>query len=368
MNLSKVSALSNQGSSVGLRIPALMVWLSVFASAGLVHWIGGTVQGAETLRVGIIGCDTSHAPEFTKILNAAESTGPMAGVRVVAAYPGGSDDLPQNQENVAKYVEQLKGMGIEVVDSIDALLGRVDAVLMESVDGRRHLAEARQVFSAKKPVFIDKPIAASLADAVEIFELARESGTPCFSASALRYGPAVRAASTQDAVGDILGCATYSPCELEPHHADLFWYGVHGVETLLAIMGTGCESVARTQAEGTELVVGVWKDGRIGTFRGTRTGPHVYGATLYGSKRVEHVVGFDGYKALVLEIATFFRSQQPPVSAEETLELFAFMEAADESKRQHGAPIELETVLRKAREQVALRRHAHTSELSDKPD
>lgn len=120
-------------------------------------------------------------------------------------------------------------------------------------------------------------------------------------------------------------------------------------------MGTGCQSVVRVQTEGTELVVGVWKDGRIGTFRGTRTGPHAYGATLYGSKRVEHFVGFGGYEPLVREIATFFQSHEPPFAAEETLEIFAFMEAADESKRLNGLPVTLKSVLQKAREEVAHR-------------
>jgi len=168
----------------------------------------------------------------------------------------------------------------------------------------------------------------------------------------------VFAAREKDTIGDVLGCAAYSPCELEPHHADLFWYGVHGVETLFAIMGTGCESVVRVQTEGTELVVGTWKDGRIGTFRGTRTGPHGYGATTYGSQGIQHAGGFAGYEPLVTEIARFFRTGQPPVSAAETLEIFAFMEAADESKRQNGRPVKLESVLEKARNEVAERQQS----------
>ncbi|TWU20786.1 Gfo/Idh/MocA family protein [Bythopirellula polymerisocia] len=344
----------------GLLLVPLVLWLVTLFTTALFSNLC-FAQGIDNIRLGIIGCDTSHAPEFAKILNAVEASGPLASVRVTVAYPGGSNDLPESRDNVDNYVKQLKGMGIEVVDSIDELLDRVDAVLLESVDGRPHLGQARKVFASKKPVFIDKPLAASLADVVEILQVAEESGTPCFSASALRYGPAVLNARAKGNVGDILGCAAYSPCELEPHHADLFWYGVHGVETLIAIMGTGCESVIRVQSDGTELVVGVWKDGRIGTFRGTRTGPHAYGATLYGSKRVEHFVGFDGYEPLVLEIATFFQTQQPPVAAEETLEIFAFMEAADESKRLNGLPVTLESVLQKAREEVAHRKRPQQS-------
>jgi predicted dehydrogenase len=247
-------------------------------------------------------------------------------------------------------------MGIEMVDSIEALLAGVDVVLLESVDGRPHLEQARPVLAARKPVFIDKPLAGSLADAVEIFELAKEHGTPCFSSSGLRYSPAVFDARDKEKVGEVLGCDAYSPCSLEQHHPDLFWYGVHGVETLFAIMGTGCERVTRIKTDGTDVVVGVWKDGRIGTFRGTRTGKHNYGASTFGSKGNTSAGGFAGYDPLVIEIAKFFKTGVSPVPAAETLEIFAFMEAADESKRQGGAAVTLESVLKKAREQVAKQR------------
>jgi predicted dehydrogenase len=237
-------------------------------------------------------------------------------------------------------------MGVEIVPTIDALLTKVDAVLLESVDGRPHLEQVRPVLKAGKPVFVDKPVAGSLADAVEIFRLAKEQGVPCFSSSSLRFYPGVQAIRRSEEVGQVLGCAAYGPCSLESHHPDLFWYGIHGVETLFTIMGPGCVSVSRVQTDGTELVVGVWKDGRVGTFRGIREGRSGYGAQVFGSKGI---VAADtkggGYEPLLVEICKFFRTGKPPVSAEETIEIFAFMEAADESKRQGGAPVVLQSVL-----------------------
>ncbi len=210
-------------------------------------------------------------------------------------------------------------------------------VLLESVDGRPHLEQARPVLRARKPVFIDKPLAGSLADAVRIFDLARETGTPCFSSSSLRYGPAVVALRDDPKVGEVRGCDAYGPCSLEEHHPDLFWYGIHGVETLFTIMGTGCRTVARVQTKDAEFVTGTWADGRIGTFRGLRGKAIGYGATAFGSKRIVHVEGSGGYEPLLVEICKFFKTGKPPVEASETLEVFAFMEAADESKRRGGA-------------------------------
>ena len=306
------------------------------------------------LKAGIIGLDTSHVVAFTKLLNAADPKPELASVRIVAAYPGGSSDIPSSRDRVAGFTAELRDkFGVTIVGSIAELLEKVDVVLLESVDGRPHLEQARPVFKARKPVFIDKPVAGSLADAIALFELARETKTPCFSSSSLRFSAGIAGVRQDRKIGDVLGCDAYGPCHLEEHHPDLFWYGVHGVEALFTIMGPGCQTVARTQTEGTDLAVGVWKNGRIGTFRGIREGHADYGATVFGSKGIAPSGGYGGYEPLVIEIVKFFQSGKPPVSAEETIEIFAFMEAADESKRLGGKPVTIESVLDRARSQSA---------------
>ena len=153
-------------------------------------------------------------------------------------------------------------------------------------------------------------------------------------------------------IGEVLGCETYGPCSLEEHHPDLFWYGIHGVEALFTVMGTGCQSVSRVRTEGGEFVTGTWSKGRIGTFRGLRGQAGLWRIDLRFQRH--HVAqGYGGYEPLLVEIAKFYRTGKPPVSAEETLEIFAFMEAADESKRQGGAPVALKTVLDQARKQAS---------------
>jgi hypothetical protein len=327
----------------------LLAWLAVALELA-VAGESADDKSAASLRAGIIGLDTSHVVAFTRLLNAANPQPELAGVRVVAAYPGGSPDVSSSRDRVAGFTRELREhYKVTIVGSIDELLSQVDVVLLESVDGRPHLEQARPVFKARKPVFIDKPVAGTLADAIEIYRLARDAGTPCFSSSSLRFSPAMAAMRHNAKVGEVVGCAAYGPCPLEVHHPDLFWYGIHGVEALFTIMGTGCETVARTQTEGGELVVGVWKGGRIGTFRGIRHGHAGYGVTVFGSKGVIPGGGDSGYEPLVAEIVRFFKTGKPPVSADETLEIFAFMEAADESKRQGGKPVSIEAVMTEAR-------------------
>jgi Oxidoreductase family, NAD-binding Rossmann fold len=333
---------------------SLGAWLTVSNNVAASEPRAGEEPSSAPLRAGIIGLDTSHATAFTQLLNAASPKPRVAGVRVVAAYPGGSPDIPSSRDRVEGYTRTLKEKhGVAIVGSIDELLAKVDVVFLESVDGRPHLEQARPVFRARKPVFIDKPVAGTLADAIAIFDLARETGTPCFSSSSLRFSPGIASVKSDPKLGEIVGCDTYGPCELEPHHPDLFWYGIHGVESLYTIMGTGCESVARTHTEGTDVAVGVWKGGRIGTFRGNRKAPYKFGGTAFGTKGIAPVGDYAGYEPLVAEIVKFFKTGKPPVSAEETIEIFAFMEAADESQRQGGRPVSIAEVMSKARSQAS---------------
>ena len=229
-------------------------------------------------------------------------------------------------------------------------VGKVDVVLIESVDGRPHLAQAIPVLKSGKKVFIDKPIAGSLADAIAIFEISKKYNAPVFSSSSLRFGKttlAVRGGS----LGKVMKCETTSPANLEATHPDLFWYGIHGVESLFTVMGTGCQSVTRGKTDDGKIeVTGQWPDGRIGIFREGKG----YVGTAVGEKGESPVGSYDGsYDQLLFEIIKFARTGKPPVSEAETLEIYAFMEAADESKRQNGASVTLESVLTKARAEAA---------------
>lgn len=309
---------------------------------------------SKTIIFGIIGTDTSHAVRFTGLLNHPENSDHVPGGRVAYAFKGGSPDIPSSADRVDKYAEELeKEHGVQFVDTIQELVDKVDVVLLESVDGRPHLEQVRPVFAAKKPVFIDKPLAGSLKDALEIQRLAEESGTPCFSASSLRFFPGVTDLQNNPQVGEINGVAAFSPCHLEEHHPDLYWYGIHGVEILYTLMGTGCETVSRVSTEDYDLASGTWSDGRIGTFRGIRKGKADYGALVFGSKAIEKSAPVKGslYGPLVREIMKFAQTGKPPVSLDTTVEMMAFMEAADESKRQGGKPVSLESVIEKAKAQ-----------------
>jgi predicted dehydrogenase len=324
-----------------LLLPLLALVLSAHAEA------------PKPLRAGIIGLDTSHVIAFTNTLNKGPKSpadaDKVAGLKVVAAFPQGSKDIESSTKRVPEYTEKMRALDVEIVDSIEELLKRVDVVFLESNDGRVHLEQVRPVLKARKPVFIDKPIAGSLADAIRILDEAKKAGVPVFCSSSLRFGKstqAVRAGS----IGRVKSAETTSPASLEKTHPDLFWYGVHGCESLFTVMGAGCVSVTRgTTADGRIEVTGKWDSGRTGVFRESKT----YGGKAVGEKGEAAIGTYDGYDVLLFEAVKMFRTGNAPVTAEETIELYAFMEAADESKRRGGAEVALKEVIDKARAEIA---------------
>ena len=140
------------------------------------------------IRIGIIGLDTSHSTAFTELINSGGEAW-AEGFKVVAAYPYGSQTIESSYKRIPDYIEKVKKHGVKIVDSIADLLKEVDCVLLETNDGRLHLEQAIEVFKAGKICFIDKPIGATLGDAIAIYAMAEKYNIPIFSSSALRYSP-----------------------------------------------------------------------------------------------------------------------------------------------------------------------------------
>lgn len=303
------------------------------------------------LRLGIIGLDTSHAVEFTMRLNDAANPNHIPGGRVVAAFPVGSPDLPDSANRIEGYTAALRDKyGVKIVGGIAEVCTAVDAVMILSFDGRPHLEQAGQVITLKKPLFLDKPVAASLKDAVEIYRLAEAAKVPIFSASAVRWHPGVMEVVAAEP-GPAKAALSYGPAPMLPHHPSLFFYGIHPTEALFTVMGPGCASVASSGTPGSTVVTGIWDGGRAGTLHALHSlpmGSASYKVIRFGEKEAIEQKSPGDYTPMLREIVKFFQTGKPPVSAAETLEIYAFMEAAEESKRQQGKTVSIREVLQKA--------------------
>lgn len=328
--------------------------LSAFGSSSFI----GFPQ--KPLRIGIIGLDTSQVTMIISHINNIKGEGydvvqpdwdsRFEGFKVTAAYPYGSQKIASSMKQIPFYIDKMKENGIEVCDSIADLLTKVDAVMLMTFDGHPRLDQAMQVIKAGKPMFINKPFASSLKEVIAIMDASKKYKSPIFSSSPTRYLKGAQAAR-QGLLGEVLGADSYSGCPLEPSHPDFYWYGIHGIEILFTMMGKDCHTVQRKHTANTDIILGTWTEDRLGTYRGIRKGKVTHSGIAYGSKEIQSAGSFNdvGHRPLVIDMLNFFNTGISPVSIEETLAIHVFMEAADESKRQHGAEVSMQYVLEKAK-------------------
>lgn len=340
-------------------------WLFTFL---LVMGLCWPAHSADPVRVGVIGIDNYQSLAFTQLWHKPFDDNPdLAGLKVVAAWKGGSPDIAETITEADQWAPHLIKLGVTIEESIDDVLKQCDAVMIMTVDGRVHLKLTEQALKARKPTYIGRPMAASLEDILAIFDLAKKYDTPVFSCSQHRYSPGFIGMRNHPEVGEVIGCNVFGGCPIVEHHPDLFWHALHSFETMYAIMGPGAISVTRARTDDTELVTGVWKDGRIGSYRGIRRGALKYSATVFGDKGVAPagIYGYEapingvvpkgrykGYEGVATEIAKFYKTGKLPIEPSETIELFGFMEAAHESHRQGGIPIQITDVVAKARKKL----------------
>lgn len=322
-------------------------------------WLGGLAVPltapqslmADPLRIGVIGLDTSHAEQFTMRLNDPANPNHVPGGRVVLACPTGSPDLPESVSRLPEFTAILKDKyGVRMVDSIAAVCADVDAVMLLSLDGRPHLEQVKEILTFGKPLFVDKPVAASLPDIVQIYTLADQLKVPLMSASALRWFQGVtEVANAKPAPPD--AAISWGPAPSLPHHPDLYFYAIHATEALFTVMGPGCETVTRTTTPAESVVTGIWRGERTGTLHAMHRLPmhsKVYKLVRFDGEEVFEQKTQGDYTPMLREIIKFFETKTPPVTAAQTLEIYGFLQAAEESRQLGGVPVSVSEVLAKA--------------------
>jgi predicted dehydrogenase len=293
------------------------------------------------IRLGVVDFDTSHVVEFTRRLNhkSDDKEQWVDGAEVVLGCPGESKLGP---DRIPGFKKEMEKLGVELVEKPGDLIGKVDGVLVESLEGGAHWERAKLYLDAGLPCYVDKPFACSTADAKKMVELADKKKLPIFSASSLRYAPELADFLKDDKHGKILGAEAYGPAPLSDSdtlNPGLFHYGIHAVEILYTLMEPGCQRVTCTHEKDVDLVTGQWDDGRVGTVRGIRAGKADYGCVVFAEKGVYPLALSTKfiYRELLKQIVGMFTSNKPPLDPATTVEIVAFIEAALKSGMNHGA-------------------------------
>jgi virulence factor len=289
------------------------------------------------LKFGILDFDTSHAVEFTKRLNQRDIDKEqfVEGGKIVIGCPGESKLSP---ERIAGFTETMKKLEVPLVDKPTDMIGKVDVMMIEAVDGSVHWERAKPFLEAGIPCFVDKPFACSVADARKMVELSAKKKLPLFSSSSLRFAPELVAYLAEPKHGKVLGAVSYGPASLHERNPGLFHYGIHATEVLYTLMGPGCERVTCTSDKTVDVVTGHWKDGRVATIRGTRSGAGAYGAVVFSEKSTSPLtIGTKFiYRELLKKIVETYTTGKPPIDIAVTVEIVAFIEAAFKSANNHG--------------------------------
>jgi len=303
----------------------------------------------------MVDFDSSHCVEFTRRFNHIEIDRDqwVDGGRVVIGCPGTSFLSP---ERLGGFTEEMRRLGVPLVENPRDMLGQIDAVMIESVDGSVHWDRAKPFIEAGVICFVDKPFTCNLLEAQRMVDFAKRHQVPIFSSSALRYAPELvefvaQVQAPDSRTGKILGAMTYGPAPTRARNPGLFHYGIHATEVLFALLGADCEQVHSMREGGdqdsdelgVDVVTGRWHGGRLGTVRGLRSGHRSFGFVAFCERAVRHVA-IDmqfAYRELLKRVVQFFETRQSPVAVDDTLRIIAFIEAARDSEKSGGTPIRL---------------------------
>jgi predicted dehydrogenase len=295
------------------------------------------------IRLGIIDFDSSHCVEYTRRINqhAIPSEQWVEGARVVLGYPGQSN-VAQNR--IDEFTPQVIECGVELVDDSEAMIGRIDGVLILSLGGNRHLERLRPFLEAGVPTYIDKPATCDVAEFAEIMSLAETHGTLAWSSSAARFADDVEQLQSElERLEDFSGLEVFGPAHFSDVNRGLFHYGIHITEMLFTLMGSGCERLTAMCCDDCDLVAARWSDGRIGSLRGLRRGCTGYGFTCFTDRGILHrqVSLKTAYRNLCQALVRSFDTEVAPVDLNQTYEIIRFLDAVESSRHEDGSPVSL---------------------------
>lgn len=297
------------------------------------------------LKIGMIGLDTSHVTAFADILNNTANAHHIPGATITHAFPGGSADFHLSINRVKGFTEKLRDQyNVKIVDSIDAACAETDLVFIESVDGRVHLEQFKQVMKFKKPVFIDKPFTVNGDEAAEIFRLAKSAGIAVMSASSLRYGDEF-AAHCKAKKETLIGLDAYGPMSIEPTQGGLFWYGIHTVEMIVTALGANAVEVRAYQNDNHDTATITFADGRVATLHGVRNGHGSFGVVFHEAKGVTFCDAYGSskvppYALMLRDVLANLPQGKSGIPDAETLAIIRIIDACNES-RVSGKPVKV---------------------------
>ncbi|MDD3926211.1 MAG: Gfo/Idh/MocA family oxidoreductase [bacterium] len=297
-------------------------------------------------KIGIAGINTSHAYVFGGYINGINeadyfSSAPGWTYELFAGDKEADRGFLRNKGHITvcwdseseNAVKLSRACGIDrTAPTLEDMAGEVDAVMILEKDGAKHLEMTRPFLEAGLPVFIDKPLAGSYADASAIKLLANENRATAFSYSAFRYAEGMDDLRREiEAMGGASFCSVCAPC-----HESFTFYGIHGLEMLMSLVSKPVRSVEDyPDAADRHLVKLDFVDGSKGilaTWHGLSS-YSVFVSNGQGKELNSHFGTSTVMKDVVVRIVDQLIGNEPPLPLDETLEIIRIVEQVERTAR-----------------------------------
>tara|TARA_R100001129_G_scaffold186664_1_gene180113 strand:+ start:12642 stop:13532 length:891 start_codon:yes stop_codon:yes gene_type:complete len=192
--------------------------------------------------------------------------------------------------------------GIEHVEPrLDDMVGRIDALLLARDDAENHYKNAAPFLKAGIPVYIDKPIALSIAEFEKLYDLEEFPGQ-IFTCSALRYSQElILSESAKNEVGEIRQIIACTPKSWEK-------YAVHIIEPVLKLLPKDDELISHSltcEDGGKRTLIVNWKSGIRTTFSALGDTESPIRVDVIGSLSKKQLVFTDSFQAFKAGIKDF---------------------------------------------------------------
>ncbi len=283
------------------------------------------------IKIAVIGLDTSHSVSYPALMQGPKRI--ISGMKVETCFPFLTPFT--TKKTLAERSEKLAALGVKVTENWDEALDGCDAVMLEINDGSFHLEYFKKVAALGKPVFLDKPLAATLADGRAIMRLARKHQTRVWSSSSIPFTAEFEKVPKE--VPEVRLAHMFGPLGIAPAGDSLIWYGVHVVESIQRLMGPGALNVRAIETPYSIAGIISYADDRQALMETVKKtgyyGGRAQGFLSGGEQKIYSFVCDNSKpkKNFMQAIKSFFQGGPAPVSMASTFEGLAIMAAARKS-------------------------------------
>jgi predicted dehydrogenase len=275
------------------------------------------------LRIGIVGAENSHTAAIAKTLNVVKA---IPDVSVVSVW-GETEAYAAKAADVGKIPA--------IVKNPADMIGHIDAVVTDHRHPQYHLPAMQPFLAARIPMFVDKPFCYRLAEGVDFLARARQAGVPVTSFSTVPLQAAFTTYRKLLAGTKVYGLSSIGPCDIHSQYGNIFFYGIHQIDSLIELGGLDVEAVHVTEFTPKHAVAELyWKSGLMAAMQcleGWDTGFQFAATTSIGPLGIKSVDDADPYLAGMKLFVEMFKTGKEPVSHQRILTPIAVLEALEKS-------------------------------------